>query len=99
CRKVLEENQLLDLLDTVVISSEMGVEKPEKEIFEAAFEQGNTCAKESLYVGDNYYDDVLGAAKVEMNCVLINPYGNEGIEEISYDKIISDISEIIKFVD
>lgn len=99
CRKVLEENQLLDLLDTVVISSEMGVEKPEKEIFEAAFEQGNTSALESLYVGDNYYDDVIGAANVEMNCVLINPYGKEGIEEISHDKIISDISEVIRFVD
>ena len=42
---------------------------------------------------------MIGAAKVEMNCVLINPYGNEGIEEITHDKIIYDISEIIKFVD
>lgn len=99
CRKVLKESQLLDLLDTVVISSEMGVEKPEKEIFEAAFEQGGTSAQESLYIGDNYYDDVIGASKVEMDSVLINPYGREGIEEILYDKVVSDISEVIKFVE
>lgn len=99
CRKVLEENQLLDLLDTIVISSELGIEKPEREIFEAAFEKGNTDARESLYVGDNYYDDVIGAANVKMNCVLINPYGKEGIEEIQHEQIISNISEVIKFIE
>ena len=98
CRKVLEENQLLDLLDTVVVSSEMGIEKPQKEIFEAAFLKGQTSAEKSLYVGDNYYDDVVGSRAVDMDCILINPYGREGIEEISFDNIVPNISGVLKYI-
>lgn len=99
CRRVLRENGLDALLDTVVISSEAGMEKPEEGIFRLALEQAGASPEESLYVGDNYYDDAVGAAKAGISCVLINPYGREGIEELAYPRVIPAVSALEEFLE
>ena len=99
CREVLKNNNLLELLDTVVVSSEIGFEKPSEEIFKLALKEGNAYPESSLYIGDNYYDDVIGASKVGMKCLLINPYGRIGIEELDYPHVIKDIRDILNYVD
>ncbi len=98
CRAVLEQTGLLEYFDHTIISSEVGIEKPNPQIFERAFEIANVKAENALYVGDNYYDDVLGCEKVGMDCLLINPHNKFGIEEISYDKIISNSSEVFNYL-
>lgn len=98
-RKVLCQNNLDDLLDEIVISSEVGYSKPQKEIFDFALKRANVEPDECLFVGDNYYDDIVGSSKVNMKSLLINPYGKVGIEELNYAYIISNISELPKFIE
>lgn len=98
CRDVLRQTNLLALLDTVIISSEVGFEKPNEEIFRIALEQSGADPAASIYIGDNYYDDVLGANKVGMTCLLINPYGKLGIEEIDYPHVISSVCDARAFI-
>ena len=98
-RNVLKQNNLQDLLDDIIISSEVGYEKPSKEIFTFALKKANVKPNECLFVGDNYYDDVLGSNKVKMKALLINPYGKIGIEELNYSEIISNISELPEFLE
>lgn len=99
CRQVLSANNILELFDTVVISAEVGYEKPSEKIFRYALEQAKALPETSLYVGDNYYDDVLGSSRVGMQCLLINPYGRKGIEELDYEYVIRDIREIFNYLD
>lgn len=99
CRKVLEDNRLLELLDTIVVSSEVNLLKPSKEIFSYAVQKSKANPDTSLYVGDNYYDDVIGASKVGMPCLLINPYGNAGIQELNYPYVIKDIREVVQYLE
>lgn len=99
CRNVLRENNLIESFDTIIISAELGCEKPSRKIFEEALKKGEAFAHSSLYVGDNYYDDVVGAAKVGMKCLLINPFEKRGIEELDHPYIIKDIREVLKFVE
>ncbi|KGX86614.1 HAD family hydrolase [Pontibacillus litoralis] len=97
-RDVLEKNRIIDYFDTIVISSEVGVNKPNAEIFEIGLKNANVNAEECLYVGDNYYDDVIGSKKVNMKAALINPYGGLGINEITHPLIIESIKEIPSIV-
>ncbi|TAE29893.1 MAG: HAD family hydrolase [Candidatus Kapaibacterium sp.] len=50
-----------DLFHTVVLSEEVGVMKPHREIFTIAEKQLECLPEELLYVGDNYVSDIEGA--------------------------------------
>ena len=63
-RSILEEAELLDRLDVIVISEEVGLRKPRREIFEASLERLGVDAEETLHVGDRLVADVEGAAAV-----------------------------------
>lgn len=98
-RRVLRQNRLDELLDVVVVSSEVDYAKPDEKIFRYALDKAGVNSDECLYVGDNFYDDVTGSRKVKMEALLINPYGREGIEEISDVPVISNISELPGFLE
>ncbi|MEQ6388024.1 HAD-IA family hydrolase [Bacillaceae bacterium S4-13-58] len=93
-RDVLKETGILPYLDHVVVSSEVSIEKPDKRIFEYAMSQAGVLPEECLYVGDNYYDDVIGSRKVSMESVVINPFASQGIEELTDVIVISNIKDL-----
>ncbi len=93
-REVLRRNQLDEEMAEIVISSEVKLEKPDPAIFTYALQKAGVTAQQSLYVGDNYYDDVLGSRQVGMESLLINPYGKQGIEELEYERVISSLEEL-----
>ena len=75
-RPVLEGLGLMPLLDAVTISCEVGVEKPDPEIFHSAWAAlGVKQGGEVLHVGDSYRDDMLGAMAVGMGAVLVERAG------------------------
>lgn len=94
-RDVLEKTEILPLLDDVVISSEIGIEKPDERIFLHALDGIDVPVENCLYVGDNYYDDVLGSQKVGMDCLLINPFDRQGIEELPDIPKVSNINQLL----
>lgn len=93
-RDVIKSNDIDKYLDHIIISSEVGFEKPDPKIFEVAFEIAGVKPEECLYIGDNYYDDGVGSQRVGMDFLIINRFGNLGIEELKDCKIIKDTSEI-----
>ncbi|MEK8128761.1 HAD family hydrolase [Paenibacillus filicis] len=93
-RDVLANTGLLPLLDPIIISSEVGIAKPDPAIFELALERAGVPPEECLYVGDNYYDDVIGSERVGMKSCLINRFGREGIQEIGSGAILASIQDL-----
>ena len=76
------DGRLVDLLEHVGIahhfelivdSGVVGVEKPDSRIFEIACEGLGVRASDSLYVGDIYEIDIVGARRAGMPAVLIDP--------------------------
>ena len=65
-RRELEEFELVDRIDAVVLSGELGVRKPNAAIFEAALAALGVDATAALHVGDRLVEDVQGAAAVGM---------------------------------
>ncbi len=91
---ILDLHGFTPLFEDIIISSEVGFEKPSAEIFKIALGRASVTAEECLYVGDNYYDDGVGSRKIGMDFVIINPFGNLGIEEIKECTIIPDITHV-----
>lgn len=63
-RATLEQLDIVSAFDTLLISGEEGVEKPEPEIFERAITRLAVPAQRSMMVGDSRKNDVAGARAV-----------------------------------
>ena len=71
-RKVLGNLDMERYFDFVVISEEVGVRKPNPEIFRIALEQAGTTAGRSLFLGDKLNTDIIGAARAGLRAILID---------------------------
>jgi putative hydrolase of the HAD superfamily len=69
--RILEEADLRAPLDAVVISVEVGIRKPRREIFEALISALSAKPEETLHVGDSLGADVAGAAALGLGTVWI----------------------------
>ncbi len=96
-REILSDHELVEYFDNIIISNEVGYEKPNTEIFKIALKEANVRPENCLYVGDNYYDDSV-SEKVGINYLLINRFGRLGVEELKNQTIIKDISEVKKYI-
>ena len=70
CHDYLRELNLDQYFEMALVSGEVGVWKPDPRIFEHALERMKTAANRTVYVGDNYYADVVGAQRAGVMPVL-----------------------------
>ena len=70
--QVLSRCAIAECFESITDSGVVGVEKPRREIFEAALRTMNARAGESLYVGDLYSVDDVGARGAGMDAVLFD---------------------------
>jgi FMN phosphatase YigB (HAD superfamily) len=81
-------------LDYKVTSFEVGFDKPRPEIFQLALDRAGVRADESIFIGDVYEQDIVGARGVGMKPILISRNGLT-----SYDCIvISDLSSVLDHI-
>ena len=72
---ILAHCGIADCFETITDSGIVGKEKPHPAIFEAALQSLDVDAQQSLYTGDVYCVDYLGATSVGMQCVLFDVPG------------------------
>jgi putative hydrolase of the HAD superfamily len=68
---VLERTSLRPLVDVVVTSAEVGVAKPDPEIFRLALSRLGRSAERAVHVGDSLDVDVAGARAAGVEAVLV----------------------------
>lgn len=68
----LRATGLYDLFNGIIISSDVGVKKPSEEIFRIAFDRFSITPEDSIYVGNDMRDDILGACRVGMKTLYIH---------------------------
>jgi putative hydrolase of the HAD superfamily len=82
---VLERCGIADCFLNITDSGLVGYEKPRAEIFEAALREMGARPEESLYVGDVYSVDYLGATGAGMQAMLFDvagAYGEKGVPRV-----------------
>ena len=72
---VLQRCGIADCFLSITDSGLVGYEKPHPEIFRQAMQSLNAQPEESLYVGDVYFVDYLGATQAGMQAVLMDVPG------------------------
>lgn len=63
--------------ETLTVSEEVGVKKPNPEIFQYALRKAHATAEESLMIGDEMAVDIDGACAAGMDTVFFNPKGEK----------------------
>lgn len=71
--QLLDQMELRPFFDVTLASGEVGIHKPEPGVFHAALEMMDVTPGESIYVGDNYWADVIGAQRAGVTPVLLDP--------------------------
>ncbi|GAU79483.1 HAD family hydrolase [Fusibacter sp. 3D3] len=93
-RPILDQLGLTSYFDEIIISSEINITKPNRAIFELALQKAKVDSSSCIYVGDNYYDDIVGCKQVGIKGKLINRFGRFGIEELDY-KAYTGVHEVV----
>ncbi len=101
--KRLEAWGLLKYLDVVASSAELGVAKPDKLIFEKAFELAGCGTENSVMVGDRLDNDIIPAKALGMKTVWIRKglavYQNSELGKDIADWVIDKLSDLGEIFD
>jgi len=73
--ELLESHKLNEHFHFSMAAGEVGVYKPDPKVFEHALERGKVTAQETVYIGDNYFADVVGSLRAGLHPVLYDPNG------------------------
>jgi len=71
----LDELGITPFFHFALAAGEVKSYKPEPGIFEAALQRAGVAAGAAMYVGDNYFADVVGARRAGLRPVLYDPRG------------------------
>lgn len=66
---------LASLVDIMIDSHEVGIEKPDRRLFDTALERGGADRELTVHVGDFYNIDVVGARNAGLRAVLVDQAG------------------------
>jgi putative hydrolase of the HAD superfamily len=98
--RIFARDEVLDLIDGAVYSSEIPWVKPHPEAFRAAMRAvGVSDPAECVFVGDRPYDDVYGAKSAGMRAVLVPNSAVPAFSEARPDAVISRLAELLGHVD
>ena len=95
---VLESHRILEFFDFSMAGGEVNSYKPDTGLFEHALKRADVSAQQAIYVGDNYFADVIGARRAGLTPVLFDP--DETFPEADCLKIRSfhELNSIVKVI-
>jgi FMN phosphatase YigB (HAD superfamily) len=91
CHDELRQLGLAKYFELALVAGEVDTWKPEPEIFYHALDRlGVSHPHQAVYLGDNYYADVIGSRRAGLRAVLIDP---EGVFPNADCPVVGDLSE------
>jgi putative hydrolase of the HAD superfamily len=88
-------------MDAIVTSSEFGLRKPHRAIFERLLGELGVAPEEALFVGDKVREDILGPKELGMRAVLTHQFRQEDVDGAvaQPDHVIGSLAELVPYVD
>jgi putative hydrolase of the HAD superfamily len=92
----LDQLKIKDYFDSIVVSEEVGIKKPDIRIFQMALDQLKVKSGESVYIGDHPKNDIYGASQLGIRTVWKQSYvpWDESLE-VEPDYKIKKLNEVI----
>ncbi|HDR7782351.1 HAD family hydrolase [Bacillus wiedmannii] len=95
--KIINTN-LNNYFDTIIISEEVGLSKPDKRIFELALNKLNVQPKNTLFVGDDLEKDIAGCQNANINGIWFNPHRITNRTEIKPYSEIDTFDSLLSYI-
>jgi len=95
---LLNEHGIAEFFDFSLAAGEVNTFKPEPGVFEHALRRVNLSARDAIYVGDNYYADVVGARRAGLRPVLYDPLGVFPDSDCATIKSFDELNSVIKLI-
>jgi putative hydrolase of the HAD superfamily len=89
----MEVSGLNPYFTNVIISEDVGVNKPDKAIFEYALDKAKARKEESIMIGDSIEADIRGAQGFGMKAIYFNPLNKELPEDVQWQ--ITHLEELL----
>lgn len=80
----------------ILAGGEVNSYKPDKVIFKRALEMAGTSAQETVYIGDNYFADIIGAHRSALIPVLYDPGSLFPDAECAVIKSFAELPALLK---
>lgn len=94
-RSLLEAMELVDGFASILISCEVGSQKPAPELFRAAVDSIGLAPEEVLHIGDSKTEDLEGARAAGLEARLLDR--DAGPDGFDSETTISDLAEMVPF--
>jgi putative hydrolase of the HAD superfamily len=89
----MEVSGLNPYFSNVIISEDVGINKPDKAIFEYALDKARALKHESIMIGDSIEADIRGAQGFGMKAIYFNPMNKELPEDVHWQ--ITHLEELL----
>jgi len=89
----MDKSGLNPYFANVIISEDVGVNKPDKAIFEYALRLASAQKEESIMIGDSLEADIRGAQDYGMKAIYFNPMNKEKPEDVLWQ--ITHLEELL----
>lgn len=96
---LLHELGIGEFFEFSLAAGEVNSYKPEPGVFEHVLQRMNLSAQDVIYVGDNYYADVVGARRAGLRPVLYDPRGIFPDPDCTTIKSFDELNSVIKVVE
>ena len=98
--QIFVRDEIMELIDGAVYTSEIDWVKPHLEAFRAAMAAiGETDPAACVFVGDRPYDDIHGAKSAGMRAVLIANSAVPAFEAAEPDAVITRLGDVLGYID
>jgi len=75
--KKIENSGLKPYFDKIILSDEIGINKPHTQFFIHAIQQTNAINSETIMIGDSWDADIVGAYNSNIDQLWLNPEGHQ----------------------
>ncbi|MBK4743859.1 HAD family hydrolase [Bacillus cereus] len=95
--KIINTN-LNNYFDTIIISEEVGLSKPDKRIFELALNKLNVQSEDVLFIGDDLEKDIAGPQNANIKGVWFNPQKIKNTTKIQPYAEINTLDSLLSYI-
>lgn len=97
-QETLDTHRLSEFFDFSIAGGEVDTYKPDPGLFEHALKRGNVTAQETIYVGDNYFADVVGSRRAGLTPVLYDRLGIFPEADCTVIKSFDELNSVLKVI-
>lgn len=94
----MDNSGLRPYCDIVVVSGDVGIHKPDSELFRYTANKLGLAPEECAYVGDHPVNDIQGALSAGMNAIRMNWGWFKDVDLREDVPVITDIIDVLKYV-